>query len=81
MEKTKLMYGSYKTEEIEIIEDLFIKNGVSYEMTVHSTNRGLPFHHLYGYCTKEEQDAIRKELAEIIKRKWNWGRMTYKPTV
>lgn len=81
MRKYRLMYGSYKADEIELIAEIFRKHNVTYQITSHRTSRGLEFIHLESSVTIEEQTAIRQELAEMIRRKWNWGRMTFAPTV
>lgn len=78
MKTTKVIYGSYKEEEIALIEELFSRHGVPYEITSHRTNRNLPFYHLTADCEVETFCQIRKELNELIRRKWNWGRMNFR---
>ena len=81
METTKVIYGSYKEEEIDIIRELFDKRGVQYEINWHRTNRGLPFYQLTSDCEISVFLEIREELNKLIRRKWNWGRMNFRETV
>lgn len=77
MSKKQLYYGSYKIDEIDIITELYKKNNVEYERSMHYTSKGYPFYTISGQCTLEEQNSIRSELASITRRKWNWGRMNF----
>lgn len=81
MEKTLLMYGTYKTEELDEIRKNFEKADAEFTLSSHLTNRGLPFHVIEGKVTPEQQKQIRDAIHEIAKKNYHWGKMTFERTV
>ncbi len=79
-EKFRLMYSSYKEEEIDKVAEVFDKYGVEYERSQHLTARKHNRYVLDSQATREETDAIRADVEEIKKRRWNWGKIGYIPT-
>ena len=80
-EKHRLMYGSYREEEIDKIAEVFRKAGAAYETDRFLTARKHDRFVIDGMVTKTQEVMIRSEVRKMAERNSNWGKIGYVPTV
>ncbi len=79
MERSLLLFGSHKADEIRIISKIFDEYHVPFTIVSKITTRGLIFYHIYGQVNYTELEGIRSTLKETTERMANWGKMNYQP--
>ena len=80
-EKKILMYGTYRTDELETLKDLYEQASAEYTTGSHLTHRGLTFHVIEGRVTPAQQKQIKAAADHIAKTNYHWGKMTFSKTV
>ena len=80
-EKTILMYGTYKTSELETLEQLYEQASAEYTTGSHLTHRGLVYYVIEGHVTPPQLKQIKDAVDHIAKTNYHWGRMTFNKTV
>lgn len=80
-EKTILMYGTYKTSELETLRQFFEQASAEYTTCSHLTHRGLTYYVIEGHVTPSQQKQIRDAENYIAKTNYHWGKMTFSKTV
>ena len=80
-EKTILMYGTYKTSELETLKELYEQASAEYTTGSHLTHRGLTYYVIEGHVTSSQQKQIKEAVDHIAKTNYHWGKMTFSKTV
>ncbi len=76
-EKKILMYGTYKTSELETLRELYEQASAEYTTGSHQTNRGLAYYSIEGHVTPTQEKQIRDAVDHIAKTNYHWGKMTF----
>lgn len=79
--KTILMYGTYKTSELDTLKELYEKASAEYTTCSHLTHRGLSYYVIEGHVTPSQQKQIKEAVDHIAKTNYHWGKMTFSKTV